>query len=163
LDDIKTHHELPIRGLAETETGQTSWTYPGEIPRVTYAGSKEFQEAIALKKAVHLVPSATNFSAIDSIVYNPNDVLTLIQVTMNKSKHPITIKGLRLIQSWLQNVGTGLPTKNDPWRFVFVVPLGMGSAFKLQQVKDDTKNGEWAGKMKQYVSEMHVEGVYVTT
>ena len=78
---------------------------------------------------------------------------------MNKSKHPITVRGLRLIQSWLRKVGTGLPTKNDPWHFVFIVPPDIGSAFKSQKLQGDTKNGEWAGKMKQYMLELDVKGI----
>ena len=45
--------------------------------------------------------------AIDSIIYDPNDLntlasLTFIQVTMNR-KHAIAVKGLQHIQLWLKS------------------------------------------------------------
>ena|SRR6266567_4115514 len=85
------------------DSNEMTWTYHGEISRVTNHESKKFKEPVAAKKAAHLVPSTTNFPAVDSIVYHPDDVLTLIQVTMNKSKHPISVRD---IQGWLREVGT---------------------------------------------------------
>ena len=139
-----------------------TWTYHGEISRVTNHESKKFKEPVAAKKAAHLVPSATNFPAVDSIVYHPDDVLTLIQVTMNKSKHPISVRD---IQGWLREVGTAglLPTKKDPWRFVFIVPPNMAGDFKPQGLKGDTEKGEWAGKMNQYVLGLDVGRAYNST
>jgi len=157
LDDIKEERHLKIRRLTETKTGKTSsWIYRGKIERFTFKDSEEFQEEfqkrVATKKPVHLVPSAPNFAAVDSIVYHPNDVLTLIQVTRNKSAHPIAVSGLRLIQSWVQEVWkASLATKKTPWRFLFIVPLKQVPTFKLQKLEDDTEKGEWAGKMNQYV------------
>ena len=110
LCGIRTEYTFLIRGL--TDSNETTWTYRGEIPRVTYQESAEFKKAVAAKRAVHLVPSATNFQAVDSIIYHPDDVLTLVHVTMN-SKHPTTVSGLGRIQRWFREVGTAglLPTK----------------------------------------------------
>ena len=51
--------------------------------------------------------------------------------------------------------------KNPPWRFVFIVPPNMASAFKLQGLKGDTKKGAWAGKVNKYVLGLDVGGAAV--
>jgi hypothetical protein len=156
LDGIQTEHVFTIRRLADSN--EMTWTYDGgKTTRVIYHGPDEIKTTVTAKQAAHLVPSATNFAAVDSIIYHPDDVLTLIQVTMNKSRHPIKVKGLRDIQRWFRKVGRYvgtaglLPTKKDPWRFVFIVPPDMVGDFDLQELDGDTKKGEWAGKMTQYV------------
>jgi hypothetical protein len=114
--------------------------------------------AVATNEPVHLVPSATNFPAVDSIIYYPNDVLTCIQTTINDD-HPIAVSGLRRIQSWLQSpLGDLRPKKKEGsrWRFIFIVPENMAPTFRLQDFKGDTDKDEWAGKVVQYVFGLEV-------
>ena len=95
--------DFPIRRL--TSPGEMTWTCRGPIPRVNFLWESDFIDEIT--KAVqnneprHLVPSAPNFPAVDTILYGPNDVLTCIQTTVS-SKHPINATGLEEIQSWLE-------------------------------------------------------------
>jgi hypothetical protein len=156
LDDIDTTRYLRIRGL--TKPSQRVWTYRGRMPRITFQESKvveKIMEVVEANKPVHLVPSAANFSAVDSIVYDPKEVFTCIQVTTN-SEHPIAVSGLQRIQRWFQldTPPADLRPKQinlKPWRMIFIVPLDMASTFTLQRLEGDTVEGEWAGKIDQYV------------
>jgi len=154
LDDIDTDRGLSIRGLSSSD--HTTWTYRRPIGRVTFqepAVIDTIKNAVESSTSLHLVPSAPNFPAVDSIVYHPNEALTCVQITTS-SDHPISVPGLERIQGWLKR-GTppaGLrPNKTRPWRFLFIVPPDMASTFTLQELKDDSLNGEWAGKVDQYV------------
>ena len=99
---------------------------------------------------LHLVTLAGNFVAGDSVIYDPKEGLTCIQITINK-EHPILVLGLERIQSWLKS-GTPLedlrPSKRKPWHFIFILPSDMGS-FKSQRLRGDTAQGEWAGEVHQ--------------
>jgi len=157
LDRISTKKTFTIRRLANSNPDETQWIYPGPTNRVEYDLSTArglIEEAIRRQLAYHLVPSAPNFPAVDSIIYDPNDkVLTCIQITRNVD-HPIAVSGLRDIQSWLKlrTASAKLrPSKATPWRFLFVVPEAKASNFKPQTFKGDTDKGEWAGKVDQYV------------
>jgi hypothetical protein len=109
----------------------------------------DINRAVENNESLHLVPTIPNFAAVDSIVYCPTDVLTCIQVTI-KSEHPIAVTGLKRIQRWLK--GTDLvPKRTRPWRFIFIVPRQMETSFRSQKFDGDTKLGEWAGKVNQYV------------
>ncbi|KAF8259787.1 hypothetical protein EI94DRAFT_1690300 [Lactarius quietus] len=157
LDRISTKKTFTIRRLANSNPDETQWIYPGPTNRVEYDLSTArglIEEAIRRQLAYHLVPSAPNFPAVDSIIYDPNDkVLTCIQITRNVD-HPIAVSGLRDIQSWLKlrTASAKLrPSKATLWRFLFVVPEAKASKFKPQTFKGDTDKGEWAGKVDQYV------------
>jgi hypothetical protein len=135
------------------------WTYRGPNTHTFKEWTSfidEITKAVGKGSPVHLVPSARNFAAVDSILYDPNDpkaVLTCIQITMKES-HPINAKGLKCIQGSLKPGGAlaGLrPTQAKWWRFIFVVPLQMASTYKSQNLDGDTGRGEWAGKVHQYV------------
>ena len=67
------------------------WTYHGHIPFFTFLQDKtaanEIKNVVEANKSLHLVPSAPNFMAVDSIVYDPNEVLTCIQITINMTHH----------------------------------------------------------------------------
>jgi hypothetical protein len=94
LDDIGRHRRLTIRRLSDS--GQIPWTYHGPIPRFVFEETtviSKIASAVAANESVHLVPSATNFPAVDSIIYYPNDVLTCIQTTINDD-HPIAVSGV---------------------------------------------------------------------
>jgi hypothetical protein len=97
------------------DSDQKTWTCHGRIPRSVFQETTvigTITSAVATNEPVHLVPSATNFPAVDSIVYYPNDVLTCIQTTMDYG-HPIAVSGLRRIQRWLQSPLEDLhPKKN---------------------------------------------------
>lgn len=67
--------------------------------------------------------------------------------------HPIAVKGLRDIQSFLR-LGTPLeglrPSEAWPWRFLFVVPSDMATKFRSQRLIEESA-GDWVGKVQQYV------------
>jgi hypothetical protein len=153
LDGIDTHRDLSIRLL--TGSDEITWTYRGPIPRVRFGRTfiNEINEAVENKARIHLVPEAPNFAAADSIVYDPKEVLTFVQVTINH-EHPIAVSGLKSIQKWLRvndNTARVRPNQNQPWRFIFIVPEEMASSFTLQNMQGDTKTKVWAGKVEQYV------------
>jgi hypothetical protein len=161
LDGIKTEHNLPIRGLSSPE--QMTWSYRGPIPCFNFLRDSDFIEeitkAVQNKKPLHLVPSALDFPAVGSIFYHPNEVLTCIQTTI-RSEHSILVSGLQRIQSWIEPHTSlaGLhPSKERPWRFIFIVPSDEAS-FELQQFRGDDAQGEWAGKVHQYVLGLDVVG-----
>ncbi len=159
LDNIKSHEVLTMRQLADSKS--VVWTYRSPIPRFTFQESAviaKIRTVVEDKEPLHLVPSAPNFPAVDSIIYQPKDVLTCIQITMN-SDHPIVVSGLKRIQNWLKydTLPAGLrPTDKRTWRFIFIVPSDMASTFRLQKFEGDTANGEWAGKVDQYVLGLEV-------
>jgi len=132
-----------------------SWTFRGLIHYFTddFTAVDKITKAVATKEPLHLVPLISNFPAVDSIVYDSNKVLTCIQTTIKKGEHPIAVPGLLRVQRWFNDQAlAGLrPSKNDPWRFVFIVPSNMVSTFKKQRFQGDTDNNEWAGKVRQYV------------
>jgi hypothetical protein len=141
LNQIRTEYTWPIRRL--TDSKQIAWTYRRPIDHITFQESTstvlgEITKAVRNRKPLHLIPLVRNFPAVDSILYDPDDLdalLTCIQITINKDR-PMLVSDLRLIQSWLKQRTTlgGLrPTKTRPWRFLFVVPSGMVSTFKLQK------------------------------
>jgi hypothetical protein len=153
--------DFPIRGL--TSPGEMTWTCRGPLPRFNFLWESDFideiTKAVQNNEPLHLVPSAPNFPAVDSILYAPNDVLTCFQTTVS-SKHPIDADGLQQIQSWLEArtlLAFLRPSADRPWRFICVVPPGNVSTFKLQQLEHDTR-GEWAGKVHQYVLGLDVLG-----
>ena len=155
LDNIKTDVNLKIRGL--TNPNQTNWVYHGPIRRSHFDQSEfiaKINKAVEKNKPVHLVPLSPNLEAVDSIVYHPKDpILTCIQFTMNR-KHPISVPGLQLIQSWLELRSPSAelrPKTLMRWRFVFIVPHHMVSAYKLQKFNNDTPEDAWAKKVDQCV------------
>jgi len=155
LDGMDAEHRFPMRGL--THPGPTTWTYRGHIPRSDFLQKLDFVNELTISvrgdRPLHLVPSIRNFPAVDSIVYDPNEVLTCIQITVSR-QHRILVSGLQRIQRWLKR-GTSLghlrPSKRRPWRFIFIVPSADEASFELQPLKGDTDLGEWDGKVHQYV------------
>ena len=166
IASIPAKSTFNIRGL--TDSNLTKWTCHGAIRRITFDEStvfNELTEAVRNRKPVHLVPSARNFAAVDSILYDPDDpdaVLTCIQITMNVN-HPIAVSGLQLIQRWLKH-GSSLnglrPQETRPWRFLFVVPSKHASTFKSQKFERDTRTNKWAGKVHQYVLGLREQTIF---
>ena len=156
--------DFEIRGLTSLE--MESWECPGPIPRFNFLQESDFVDALTKaiqeeKDSLHLVPSARNFTAVDSILYTRNNVLTFIQCTVAE-EHLIRLKGLASLRSWLKT-GTPLdplrPSNHRPWRFIFVVPPGQSSAFKPQRLDNEKKifdESKWAGWIQQYVLGLNV-------
>jgi hypothetical protein len=152
-----TESSVSIRGLVDSK--KMPWSYNGPTRRITFDKSTfvpELTKAVQKREKLLLVPFVPNFPAVDSILYDPNDrdaVVTCIQVTVSDT-HDILTSGLGKFQNWLQ-YKTPLedlrPSKNRPWRFVFVVPSGNADTFKLQKFEKDTATEAWAGKVHQYV------------
>ena len=157
LPDICTECSISIRRL--TDSNKMTWAYHGPVRRIDFQGSTVFNEitkAVRDREKLHLVHLICNSPVVDSIFYDPNDsnaVLTCIQITIDED-HDIAVSGLQRIQSWLKR-DTQLedlhPSKDRPWRFVFVVPSGIADKFKLQKLVGDTSRDNWAGKVDQYV------------
>jgi hypothetical protein len=144
-----------------------TWTYRGPILLSTFqepAVIDKMMEAVRDGTPVHLAPLARNFPSVDSIIHDPKDsnVVTCIQITMDPV-HAIEVSGLKRIEKWLES-GSSLedlrPTTTRPWRFLFVVPLGMAPTFELQKLDGDTDKGEWAGKVDQYVLGLKEETIF---
>ena len=162
LDDIGDRGcDFQIRQLAPDPPEPITPWYLGHTRRYKFLEGEEFIHEISEandNEWLHLVPSASNFTAVDSILYNPNDGITCIQATVS-SHHPINADGLRTIQRWFptksQEPESPLadlrPSRTSPWRFIFIVPPQNMSGFKLQPWIKDTGLGEWAGKVHQYV------------
>jgi len=158
LDHISTRgYDFEIRGL--TSPGITRWTCPGPIPRSNFLRELDFVRELGdsvrdNKDSLHLVPSVRNFTAVDSILYTRNEVLTFIQCTVGK-KHGIAAAGLVDLRSWLK-IGTPLgplrPSITKPWRLIFIVPPSQASTFKPQPLEGNDKDrNSLAGKVNQYV------------
>ena len=160
LHYIDTHGcDFEIRGLTSLE--MESLECPGPIPRFNFLQESDFVDELTKaiqeeKDSLHLVPSAPNFTAVDSILYTRNNVLTFIQCTVSE-EHLIRVKGLACLRSWLKT-DTPLeplrPSKSRPWLFIFIVPPGQASTFKSQRLVDEKKNSEesnWADWVQQYV------------
>jgi hypothetical protein len=160
LSGISDKCDFPIRRLTDSE--ETMWTHPGKLTRFNFQDPtdstflKGITEAVQERKPMHLIPKAPNFAAVDSILYDPDDLgaaITCIQITRSKN-HAIAVSGLQLIQRCFRRDGPLAdlrPTPNKKWRFLFVVPSRMESTFKWQTLNGDTERGEWAGKADQYV------------
>jgi len=155
LHHIDTYgRKFEIRGL--TSPGIITWECPAPIRRYNFLGEADFihevTEAIKENRSLHLVPMGSYFEALDSILYTPNEVLTCIQATVT-GKHPISVPDLQRIQNWLGDKPplADLRPLKGPWRFIFIVPPGDASTYKMQEFKKDTENGAWAGKVLQYV------------
>ena len=149
--------KFEIRGLSSPSI--ITWECPAPIRRYTFLREADFireiTKAIKENKSLHLVPSASNFEAVDSIIYTPNEVLTCIQATVS-GEHAISVPGLQRLQNWLgakPPLAHLCPLPHRPWRLIFIVPPGDASTYEMQQFNKDTKTGEWAhsGKVLQYV------------
>ena len=115
---------------------------------------------------LHLVPSAPNFAAVDSIVYDPNEALTgltCLQMTVSH-QHDIKVPGLQKIQNWLkldtplEHLHPSNPREERRlWRLIFIVPSDDAAFFEKQSFIDDTDLGEWDGKVYQYVVGLDVK------
>ena len=156
LGGIRT--TFTIRALTESNQKQ-AWNYRGSIQYITFdefTVCKELDKAVRDLKPRHLVPRARNFATMDSILYDPDDpdaVITWIQITTNMD-HNVRVNGLQLLQRWFKPNSPlrGLrPTNAKPWRLLFVVPEPRACTFKSQNLKGDTRNNVWAGKVHQYV------------
>jgi hypothetical protein len=155
LEDIQKEQEFRIRGL--TSPGRTTWSYRGPIRRFNFPQDSDFIDeittAIQNRKPLHLVPLVRNFPSVDSIIYDPDEVLTCVQITASRN-HGVLVSALQRIQSLFKR-GTPLeglyPSKDRPLRLVFVVPPSDEAYFKSQRLKGDTALNEWAGSVHQYV------------
>jgi hypothetical protein len=162
FNQITADRGLQIRGL--TDSNEVIWTYRGHIPLFTFyqdqTAANEIDKAVATGTSLHLVPSISNFPAVDSIVLDP-DGLTCIQITINHD-HPIDVSGLRRVQKWLDPSTPAKvfsPEETRPWRFIYIVPLNMAHKFEQQELKGKGK-GAWAGKVDQYVLGLEEETIF---
>jgi hypothetical protein len=158
LCDANPNLKFSRRRLASTE--KVTWTYRRPLDRFNFRRESDFfngiTKAVRDQKLLHLVPISRNFMTVDSIIYDPNEALTCIQVTVRR-EHDILVKGLKRIQSWLKGPLDNLrPSRTIPWRFIFIVPSDT-KTFESQRLIGDSSRGEWARKVHQYVLRLDVE------
>lgn len=99
------------------------------------------------------IPLDPNFPAVDSIFYDPGEVLIGIQVTI-RNKHTVAILGLKHLQGQLKLkslLALQALTTGNHWLLMFVVPAAAAASFKQQVFKQDTGRSEWTRKVGQYV------------
>jgi len=169
FDEIESDCKLSIRNLSKPKRGLTSsdptWIFRAKPGCVTFEEATvidEITNAVETSQGLHLVPSEVNFPAIDSIVYQPDDVLTCLQITISL-KHRIAVSGLNRIQGWLKYNSSlaGLRAKTaKPWRFIFVLPLDKAHKFGIQKLDKDSPTGVWARKVNQYVLGLEEETIF---
>ena len=154
FNHIGTTHELSIRWL--TDSYKMPWTYHGPISLFTFLqdeiATDEIKNAVEANKSLYLVPSVSNFPSIDLIIYDLNEVLTYIQITISMT-HDINVSGLQHIQKWLKHsmlVDELCPLKRRQWHFIFIVLLKIAPKFELQMLKGEGLS-TWPRKMDQYV------------
>ena len=159
LHGMDAEHKFSIRGASEEMT----WSYRGPIRHFNFLQDLDFIDEIAKavqdKNPLLLVPSAFDFPAVYSILYDPNEVLTCIQITTSGRCH-VLVSRLRLIQNWLERdtrLAGLLPSKERPWRLIFIVPPDK-AFFELQRLEGDTAQEEWSGKVQRYVLGLDVFG-----
>jgi hypothetical protein len=62
-------------------------TFHGPVPHFNFRWEMDFigaiTNAVQNKSPVHLVPSVHNFVTVDSIIYDPKEVLTCIQIMVS--------------------------------------------------------------------------------
>jgi hypothetical protein len=156
FDSIQVPRLFSIRSLKGSTTVQ--WTHPGSAERNTFQSGSFTSSLVAAvngQKPVHLVPADPNFPAIDSVIYDPANFLTHIQVTLNL-EHQIVVEGLQRVQKWLplnSNLAHLRPsvTAGKHWCLLFVVPITLEPDFPHQNFKGDTGTQEWSKKVDQYV------------
>jgi len=148
-------HTFKICSL--TNSTVHDWKYPGPTQRVNFeprSFTSSLLAAVDAKQPLHLVLKDPNFPVVDSIVYDPNAVLTGIQSTITP-RHPEVVSGFRRIQGWL-TLRTPLaelrPSTSGPhWHLIFAVPETMAQSFCQQGFEGDTTMHEWERKVDQYV------------
>jgi hypothetical protein len=157
LDTVENTVNLSMRRLDDPEASNLTWTYHGPIPRLIFksdqAAIDKLNNAVQAIEPLHLVPSARNFPAVDSMIYDPGEVFTCIQVTVN-ANHGINVDGLKRIQGWLDPATPAAilrPGVSTPWRFVFIVPSDIAPTFRLQTFDKDSTTEIWSRKVVQYV------------
>jgi hypothetical protein len=150
FDSFQVPTTLQIRSLSDDSLH--NWEYPGPTRRVNFE-SKTFTTslwaAVDANKPVHLVPKDPNFPAIDSILYDPNAVFTVIECTLNPF-HPDAVSGFKRILDKLK-LRTPLARlryliKGPHWRLIFVVPAAIAQDFREQDFEGDTPTNSWKKK-----------------
>ncbi|KIL62166.1 hypothetical protein M378DRAFT_166004 [Amanita muscaria Koide BX008] len=156
FDTIDQATTFRIRNLATSE--ELDWLYPGPASHLTFPSQSIstdlWLKIVQNKEPQHMIPMIPNF-AVDSILYNPNSVLTGFQMTVKKV-HPISVSGLQRIQQSLKP-NTPLASlrpsnrEGEHWRLIFVVPDYEAASYPLQQFEGTEDTGIWARKVDQYV------------
>jgi hypothetical protein len=112
------------------------------------------------QKSCYLKPLNQNFATFDSFLYQHgfnhghNDFQPLLgfQIT-DASDHPISLSGLTTTQTACRLAIPELkalrPSAQHKWIVVFVVPASMEAAFRVQNIKPESKH--WESKIAQYV------------
>jgi hypothetical protein len=154
LDKLKKPTPFKIRSLANGTI--TTWNYPGRAPRNTFephSFTPSLTEAFRNGCSTHFVPLDSTFPSVDSVLFDPKEGLTGIQVTIQDT-HPVAVKGLGRLLGWLNQSGplaTLRPTQASRWRLIFILPIDVAAGFQEQTFVGDTKTGAWKKKIDQYV------------
>ena len=149
FQSLKFPRSFVLRSLDDPSISIT-WDYPGPTKYESFeprSFSSQLQALIQDKTPAYLKPMLTIFSTLDSLVYQPG-ILDILQMTV-RVEHPSSTAGFGLIQKWLRVKSPAShlrPSKDRPWKFIFVVPEEMAASF--EQV---SFGGVWDSKVKQYV------------
>ena len=130
LNSLEEPSTFSTRSLEDSKTAE--WVYPGpaklrEFLLTTFA--QELLSAVENKKRLHLVSNDPNFSALDSVIYDPKSGLTHTQVTTRTVDHPVAVSALKRIQGHLKrNFRPSIQHKH--WPLIFMVPDTISGSFR---------------------------------
>ena len=99
---LKENTSFRMRSLDNSTT--SDWVYPGPTSYSSFRPLTVIQlleVAVTLKKPLCLTatPNPSNFPAVVSILYDPSQGLTGIQITA-QTTHPVAVMGFKQIQKW---------------------------------------------------------------
>ena len=162
LASFRTPQTFSIRSLRDGATPPCPWYYPGG-PSVTFQ-SDDLGQYLLEKKlgntSSYFRPIVENYASVDSLVYQPDELICL-QITASAS-HPIKVSGLQDIQRCLKlrsPLAALRPSKNHPWRFIFVLPSDSSPTFGHQTL-EGTAASHWDQQIDQYVLRLSVNDVW---
>jgi len=157
-----------IRSLDDSTTSH--WVYPGPTSCSSFHPLTVIQlleDAVMLKKPLCLtMPNPSNFPAVASILYDPSQGLTCIQITA-QTTHPVAVMGFKPIQTWFERtsrrVGLRSSITRNRWRFIFLVPDDIAADFTKQPFGGGADNQEWSKSIDQYVLGLKEDAIWLKT
>jgi hypothetical protein len=162
LSSFGSNHLFSIRSL-RPPGAEHQWAYPGGSS-TWFASYREISQLVLETKegqcGGYFMPLATNFPSIDSLVYQP-DQLICIQIT-HRDTHSINTIGLKKVLRELKPRGPLKhlrPTVRAAWQFIFIVPSELASAFTIQQIEGEGAN-HWGKWIHQYVLGLSSDDLY---
>lgn len=165
---LKENMPFRIRSLDDSMTSH--WVYPGPTSCSSFYPLTFIQlleVAVTLKKPLCLtMPNPLNFPAVASILYDPSQGFTGIQIT-SQTTHPVVVMGFKQIQKLYSRLVVGLGSSiplGTRWRFIFVVPDDIAASFTKQPLGGGgTDNQGWLKSVDQYVLGLKEDMIWLKT